>query len=555
MHFKVKVFAGMRPSASVDLLAPGEAASAINTKLSGGDLHPFQAPGTPGAGLTFSGAPVLSMYRFSQLSQNELQYWFQSTVDADFVRGQVDNDTTERTYWTDGVYCKKTNATLAATVAPYPSNSYRMGIPAPATPVTVSVTGTVNSASDPVETVLYCYTYVSSWGEEGPPSPVSAYVGWRPGQTLNISAMATGPGGNYSLLSKRLYRSATSNSTTKFQLVNLAVGADIPLATTTYTDTAVTAYLGDTLITTGWIEPPDTMTGLTAMANGMMAGFVGNTLCFSEPFLPYAWPVRYQQSTDAPIVGIAAFDQSLFVGTTQGIYIFTGASPSTMTSEKLAAAQSCVSKRSIVSMLGGVFFASPDGLYRLNASGLTNLTEDLMTRVEWQAYVPSSISAYETDNKYLAFFNNGTRQAGMVFTFGTSASFCETTVYATAGYRDKMRDALYLCIGNVLLKWDSGAPMTFDWLSGVFHLPSEVNVSCAKVDSSAYPITFNLYADGVLVGASTTVANRFAFRLPSGYRSRRYQVELIGNSIIREVMVATDMRELAYNEREQALSV
>ena len=98
------------------------------------------------------------------------------------------------------------------------------------------------------------------------------------------------------------------------------------------------------------------------MANGILVGFTGNTLCFSVPFAPYAWPVRYQQSVDAPIVGIAAIDQSVFVGTTQGIYIFTGSDPGQMSSEKLPVQQSCVSKRSIVSLDRGVCWASKKGL-------------------------------------------------------------------------------------------------------------------------------------------------------------------------------------------------
>lgn len=550
---QVRVFSGMRPARSSDLLRPGEAQYALNTRLTGGDLDSFLGLATPSTGLTLVSSSVRTIYRFGQTSSKELLYWFQSVYDVDFVRGPVDLDTTERTYWTDyspatstvpntSGYPKKTDAALATSGTPYPAASYRLGMPAPVVAPTVAVTGTATNPADPGETIIYCMTYVSIWGEEGPPSALSAAVLLKPGQSVSVSGLPTAPGAGYNTPGKRLYRSATGSTGTKFQLVNTE--GDIALATTTYSDTKLTAALGETLVTTGWVAPPDTLTGLCAMANGILVGFTGNTLCFSVSFAPYAWPVRYRQSVDAPIVGIAAIEQSVFVGTTQGIYIFTGSDPGQMSSEKLPVQQSCVSKRSIVVMQGGVMFASPDGLMRYSSSGLENVTDGLMTRLEWQAYVPSSINAYESDNRYVAFFDTGSRQAGMIFSFGSSPTFSETDVYATAGFRDRQRDALYLCVAGVLKKWDAGSPLTYNWTSGVFHFPREVNMACARVDASAYPITFQLYADGVAVGSALNVASRYGFRLPSGYRSARYSFSLTGTSTVREVTIATAMKEL-----------
>jgi len=541
MQVELRTFLGLRPSRAVDLLQLGEAQTAVNTKFTSGSLKPFLGLGTPGAGVTFSGGTVLSIYRFGQSSASEVLYWFQFTADTDVVKGPIDNDTEEKTYWTDGTYPKKATAAMATTGVPYPSNAYRMGIPAPSTALSASVSGSPTDAADPAETVTYVVTYVSAWGEEGPPSVASTAVEWRPGQTVNLSSIPVAPVGTYNITYKRIYRSAAGSLSTKFQLVT---ASDLAIATTTYADTTETADLGETLSTVGWVEPPDAMTGLCAMANGVLAGFTGNTVCFSEPFAPYAWPTRYQRSTDAPIVGIAAFDQSLFVGTKQGIYIFTGSDPGSMTSEKLAVAQSCVSKRSIVPMMGGVLFASPDGLMRVSAAGIQNVTEDVMTRIEWQAYVPSSISAYESDNRYIAFYDTGSVQKGLIFSFGATPTFCETDVYATAGFRDKGRDALYLVVGNVLKKWDAGSALTYDWVSGVFSLPYGTNLSCARVDAASYPVTFKLYADGTLKHTEA-VADKYPFRLPSGYRSQRYHIELTGTPEVRTVEMASHMSELS----------
>lgn len=543
MKIRIPLFAGMRPIRSADSLAPGEAQDAVNTKLSSGALEPFKGL-TASPIVTFSGGTVESIYRFSQLNTNEAQFWFQHTADMNVVKGPIDNDTEERTYLTGRAgYPEKTKSDIATTSTPYPTTLYRMGVPAPTIMSAPGVSGVATTPADPGETFTYVTTYVTNWGEEGPPSVASAYAPlWKAGQTADLTGLPTGPGAGYTIASKNLYRSARGSSSTKFQFV-----ANLTLAATTYSDTTITAELGDVLATDGWVEPPDDMIGLTSMANGVMAGFTGNTLCLSEPYAPYAWPVRYQRSTDAPIVGLGAFDQSLFVGTTTGVYVLTGTDPANMTFDKLAVAQSCVSKRSIVEMMGGVIFASPDGLMFIGPSGVRNMTESLMTRTQWQAYQPSSMAGYESDNNYLAFYDTGSATGGLVFSFGESPTFCRTDVYASAGYRDKSRDALYLVVsGNALKKWDdpTGSALTATWRSGVFRLPGDTNMAAASVDASAYPLTFKLYSDDVLMHTET-VANKFGFRLPDGYRSSRLFVEIVTTGIVRDVRIAESMRELA----------
>ena len=544
MHLKVNVFAGMRPSLSTDLLKPGEAQQAVDVRLTAGELRPLNGLL---ANITLTaGGTIKSVYRFGQSLASITQYWFQSTGDVDYVKGPVVGDTTERTYFTDGTFPKKTDSTIATASTPYPSASYAMGIPAPAVAPTLAVSGSATNPSDPGEAVNYVMTYTSAWGEEGPPSLPSNTVTWRAGQTLNLTALSVAPGTggagqNYSVNGKRLYRSATGSQATQYQFVN-----NVALATTTYNDTAVTATLGDVLETLGWLEPAANMVGLCAGPNAVMAGFFGNTVCFSVPGVPYAWPVRYQQAVDAPVVGIAWFDQTLWVGTTMGQYLITGADPANMAVQKVATVHACVSKRSVVPMLGSVIFASSDGLYRMDANAVpVNLTADIFQLADWQAYVPSSITAYESDNRYVAFYDTGGTQASMIFTFGSAPSFVQSSVYATAGYRDKRASALFVVPsgGSNLMQYDGGSPLTYTWTSNEFHLPVEDCMACAIADASAYPLTFKLYADGVLVWTQT-VANRYAFRLPSGYRSKRYHFNLSGTSIVREVKIASSMFEL-----------
>lgn len=551
MKVSVRAFSGMRPVVAADLLRPGEAELAVNTLLTGGDLEAFKSP-LQIAALT-SASPIKTIYRFGQSSSSETQFWFQSTNDANFVKGPVDGDTEERTYHTGhGAYPSKTKSDIATTAAPYPSTSFPMGLMKPAAAPTVAVSGTATDPDSAAETVTYVMTLVSAWGEEGPPSDASALVSWRVGQTINLTALSVTGVASYpgnankaqTYTYKRLYRSATgSTGAAKFLFV-----AELALATTTYDDTALTANLGEALRSRYWVEPPDGMVGLTAMANGILAGFSGSTVCFSEPFVPYAWPVRYQQSVDAPVVGIAAFGQSLLVSTNRSLYVFTGTDPANMTQERLAVSQTCVAKRSMVEMDGGVVFATPDGLAFVGPAGFRMLTDGLMSRREWQAYVPSSMYAYESDNRYICFYDTGSVQAGLIFTFGSEPTFCTTDITATAGFRDRSRDALYLCVNGGgstrnVQKWDYGSAASMTWLSGVFRLPSPINMAAARVDATG-TVNFELLADGAVQYGPVAIASSTPFWLPSGYRSMRYQVRLTGTSTVRSVELADSKENL-----------
>ena len=74
-------------------------------------------------------------------------------------------------------------------------------------------------------------------------------------------------------------------------------------------------------------------------------------------------------------------------------------------------------------------------------------------------------------------------------------------------------------------------------------MPAEDNLGAASVDAAAYPVTFKLYADGVLK-FTQTVLDRYAFRMPAGYRSRRIHFTVTGTGIVRDVEIASTMAEI-----------
>jgi hypothetical protein len=110
---------------------------------------------------------------------------------------------------------------------------------------------------------------------------------------------------------------------------------------------------------------------------------------------------------------------------------------------------------------------------------------------------------------------------------------------------DELQDALYVLDGVNVQKFDAGAAKTVTFKSKLFHQPAPiVGFACAKVIAESFPVTFNLYADGVLKHTQT-VANAQPFRLPSGYRAQDFQIEVSTTGAVQLMAMAGSMRELA----------
>jgi hypothetical protein len=404
--------------------------------------------------------------------------------------------------------------------------------------MTAAVTGVATDPDSTAFATAYVLTYVTSFGEESLPSDPVGPVTFRVGQTVELRLMPTVPGGNYNISAKRIYRSSTGTTGTAYQFV-----AEIPVANTDYDDTKEPDDLGETVSTWGWEQPPTTMTGLVLMANGIGVGFVGNTLYVSEPYALYAYPPAYRKSTESKIVGIGAFGQSAFIGTQSNPYVLTGIDPASLSLTKLDQNQACVSKRSIVPMLGGVIYATPDGLYLVGNGVMESLTDKVISRDQWQNYKPESFHSYELDGRYVAFFNTGGRTGALVFDF-RNTNLYELDQWCNAAYNDPLRDRLFITqLPTAISSWDTGtSKLVYIWRSKIYRSPWDVDIGYAKVEAEAYPLTLRLIGDGMALG-SYTVLNRDPFRISRG-RVRELQVEIESNVNVSVVAVAETGAEI-----------
>lgn len=270
MKVVFKNFQGMLPAITPRNLALNQAQVATNVDLSEGTFKPFYGYSDDTTLTALSG--LKAIYKVYDGTNN---FWVATTARADFVPAPVTGHD-ERFYWTDGVHMKKSNLTLCRGSGPTlfgtPDTYYFGGVPAP----TVAPTFTVTNADSGtlLDTVSYCWTWVTPWGEESAPSPASLVKDVSTGQ-YNVLTTFQEPyllGGPYNVIGIRIYRVNTgTDSNAEFQLINdLNDSAD-----TTYikigtlaTGTGTISVTGDAVTGVGTNFDPEVSVGDYILCRG-----------------------------------------------------------------------------------------------------------------------------------------------------------------------------------------------------------------------------------------------------------------------------------------------
>ncbi|HIF9483126.1 hypothetical protein [Photobacterium damselae] len=470
------------------------------------------------------------------------EHWFtwQKTVEA--IHNPMAQDKWQRVYFTGDGKPKVTAQDIA--IGPVsPAASYELGVPAPIIkPIIESIdnlTGEDPSEGELAilddETRFYIQTYVSRFGEEGMPSPPSTEILIeKPGSSVHI--LLSRPELNrHNITHTRLYRSVTSNGSADYMLV-----AEVPISQERYVDSAKTIN-GPILETWDFAVPDENMRGLCQMANGICAGFAGNEVMFSEAYLPYAWPKGYRGTTEHPIVGIAAIGTSLVVLTQGYPYLFSGVTPSAINGTKIASKQACVSADSIVVLNGTVIYASPDGLVAIGSDGAITITEQLITRSQWQSMQPQTIRAWASEGLFL-----GISETGSFIFDPISQDFRTLSNQWNCAFSDLERDQLFVVKDKQLYIWQGGEnDLPLIWRSKVFKLPTDSLMSCARVVSNDISkLSIKIIADGKdIYSLSIGELTDNGFRLPA-VRATNWQIEISGMAEVERLALASSMQEL-----------
>jgi len=418
----------------------------------------------------------------------------------------------------------------------------------------------------------YRQTFVNDWGWEGPPGTATDPVKVLPRQNITVTVDTSGSDA-YTTAS-RIYRAevdsykldddAGSKTTKNYYLVK-----EVPITegvTFDYVDTKKDFELYDRMPDLG--NPPSDLEGLVALPNGFLAAFHANAategtdaaqkreVCFSNQWMPHAWPTKYRAATDADIVGLGVADGTLCVLTKGHPHVALGSNPANMTLGRLAAPHTCISKKSICTARGTLFYASPDGIVRMTGGGAELLTENHYSRSEWQTLVPSTmwtdiVMRYH-NGALVAFF--GAAGGGIIFDLASSNLIVTTTDYTGyALYRDVEDDSLYVLathssgLTREIRSWDTDTttPMTATWKSRNFASNRLLNWNSCRVVANAYttPLTLNFYSEGALAG-TLSISSQTSRRIPKYKPQRDWNAELVTKHVVDVLAIGSSMSEI-----------
>jgi len=121
---------------------------------------------------------------------------------------------------------------------------------------------------------------------------------------------------------------------------------------------------------------------------------------------------------------------------------------------------------------------------------------------------------------------------------------------ANAVYLKRETGTLYIADLDTIYEWEgAGTDMTATWRSGVIRLPRKVNLGAVLIEAETYANTiFKLFAD--IDGATTlivsfNVTDGEPVRLPGGYLSNLFQIEIVTTDRVNSVSVAESIFDLA----------
>ena len=592
----ITAFGGEVPAIDERLLEANQAASSVNAWLLSGRIEPIRSLQEI---YTIKSPTTRSWFRLPKgqpgIDQMAGSWWLE--FPNEFVRvirspvvGQDDNG---RYYWADGNYPKyMTGDMIAASNAEPPPDPlvlpFRLGVPAPTMPPLVVPSGGVSVT---LKTVTYVYTWVTSLGEEGPPSPPSELINDKIDAIYTVTTFPPSEDEreNRDITDVRIYRTITSSQgiASYFfvheQPIDYTDPIDNTYADNCAIDTDSVIAANEQLQSTTWFEPPDDLQGLVSMPNGMVAAWRKNEVWFCEPYYPHAWPAEYVIAVDADIVGLGVHNQTLIILTDGQPYGATGIRPGQMALTKIQPLEPCTSRRSIVNTPNGVLYSSPNGLINITAAGAQNLTIDVILKGQWAERInlPTVMASVVAEGYYAyAGRSVGVFQADAF----QNDAFQEDSVYGRLpGVFISLRtqrlgittlDPLPTEVINIVQDIFNGETMilrddtiyvvdirnrapyaAYRWRSKIFTLPYLGNLGAAKIywtpqDASTgkEPTTLRVFAAESAADLDNGLTLKFSqplnkpsgqmYRLPSGYKAQYYQVEVEGYKAINAIHMA-----------------
>jgi hypothetical protein len=445
----------------------------------------------------------------------------------------------------------------------------------------------------------YVYTWVTEYGEEGPPTDPVVVNGWANATwTITLSQPTVeniGQSNSIRFITKtRIYRTISNQS----GMGTYFLVAEVPVAQGVYVD-----VLGDDVVALNaqmvslyWYGPPSDLQSIQAFPNGIAVGFRSNEVWFCEAYRPHAWPPSYVLTTEFPIVGLGVCGQSIVVCTQGTPYLINGVNPASMALTKINLPEPCLHRGSIVATDTAVLYVSPNGLIQINQSGSgSNITEGWISREKWQKLTPQErVRAIKLASSYFAFGVDSTPEALIQRGFTVELSSEDRTSFTIwpqagghrLGFNQLTLPDIYPILNVMLDPWTGTGLLIqnngvyyydfsdqhptvipYIWRSKTYQQQAKRNFAAMRIffdvpdttppqvarDTSFPQLTLGpnqyaivrIYVDGVLWCTREVRTSGELLRVFSGIKGEFWSFELEGRITISNMQVATSVKELA----------
>lgn len=569
----LKDFTGGLPVLDVRQLPDNAAASATNMRLGSKALEPIRQP----RALKVLSPAARRVYRIvadDALASDITQgfWWQHADVYTDIVRGPTVNDAFERYYACSPSFglqmSTKTDIlagnvplavgihrpTAAMTVTPDTTNSQREQ------QTDTNYDGVIDDNDEkgdfiaPIETREYLATFINVYGEESGPSPAAEATAptdavWK----LTNIPQPSEDANRATVVKIRIYHTSTAaTGSTVFNFV-----ADLPVGQGNYDDTIPNVIVSGTTIlaSTNTDPPPDGMEGIAMMPNGIMVGFKGNNLYFSDNFKPWSWPAEYTLTTRHDIIGLAVIGNTCVVCTTSNPEALTGSTGATMSLTASDSPMPCYAKQSIVVAPEGVYWASYGGLALYTLGGGTKIiTDEVIGRYKWATnFPPSHIAAVYAYGGYLGIVYRPDINKVVGFGIGSGCEIDYDDVQdALAVGVDHLSGKPWIIKGNTLYEWmPSDTPYkTVTWVSKQFQMDTPVNFGAAQAyfDSSlAGSVHLKVMGTNGATRFEADLSDRKVKRMPSTTKDDIFQLQVSCSTQLHRLAVAQTIEDLKKN--------
>lgn len=427
---------------------------------------------------------------------------------------------------------------------------YPLGVPTPTGAPTVSYPGDVGRDA---ATRSYMYTYVNMFGEESAPSPVSTPITITDGKPVTISGFTTPPP-EYNIVEIHLYRTATAyrglSDKEQELITDFLKVAELPVGTTSYTDTVLERHLGPVNFTREVRMPPADLRNIRYVrGTGVLVGNTDHGIHFSKPFQPYNWPAELDLTLPHRIVHTALVDTTLIVST--GTYPYVVDTTPSCEPRKCRAVGdgyypvpdiACGYAHSAIATPFGMVYSSTDGLVLVDTQAQYQvITSPWFSSDDWAKIQPHSVR--------LAYWRGYIVCVTNVVSFMleiNEAPYSDSKFGALTTISDQPIDMILSDTGELLMldedrlvyQWNAGTTYrNYIWESREFSFNGRTSPTTVKVRSSG--TLFKLLTPNANLAYQQYIVDEQPFRIPRLGRNFYYRVGFYGTGTVDFVEVGT----------------